>query len=47
VAGPALQAPTGRIHWAGTETASVFTGYMEGALESAERVFGELHALRA
>jgi monoamine oxidase len=42
VAGPALQAPTGRIHWAGTETATVFTGYMEGALQSAERVFEEL-----
>lgn len=45
VAGPALQAPTGRIHWAGTETATVFTGYMEGALQSAERVFDELMPL--
>ena len=40
--GESLCAPIGRLHWAGTETAKVWTGYMEGALESAERVAGEL-----
>ena len=43
--GPAIREPIGRIHWAGTETATVFTGYMEGALQSAERVFDELMPL--
>lgn len=42
VAGAAMQAPTGRIHWAGTETATVWTGYMEGALQAAERAVGEI-----
>ena len=32
--GAALRAPVGRIHWAGTETAEVFTGYMDGAVRS-------------
>jgi monoamine oxidase len=35
--GPALSAPVGRIHWAGTETAEVFNGYMDGAVRSGER----------
>eukprot|EP01133_Synstelium_polycarpum_P007437 gene7437-8702_t len=33
----ALRTPCGRIHWAGTETASEWIGYMEGALESGKR----------
>ena len=37
-----LSAPTGRVHWAGTETATQFYGYMEGALESAEWVTEEI-----
>lgn len=37
-----LRAPHGRIHFAGTETAREHIGYMEGALESAERVVAEL-----
>jgi len=32
-----LAEPFGRIFWAGTETASEWAGYMEGALQSAER----------
>ncbi len=40
--GPALRAPTGRIHWAGTETASHWHGYMEGALGSARRAVAEM-----
>lgn len=39
-----LRMPHGRVHWAGTETAQEWPGYMEGALESAERVVGELLA---
>ncbi len=35
--GPALRAPIDRIHWAGTETAEVFNGYMDGAVRSGER----------
>lgn len=38
----ARRAPFGRIHVAGTESAREHVGYLEGALESAERVFGEL-----
>jgi monoamine oxidase len=40
--GPALYAPVGRIHWAGTETARESTGFMEGALESGQRVAAEI-----
>jgi monoamine oxidase len=40
--GPALRTPVGPIHWAGTETARQWTGYMEGALESAERAAAEV-----
>jgi len=36
--GPALRTPCGRIHWAGTETASVWAGYMDGAIRSGEEV---------
>ncbi len=42
--GPALRAPVGRVHWAGTETAEVFTGYMDGAVRSGERAAGEVGA---
>lgn len=40
--GRALRDPVGRIHWAGTETATEYEGYMEGALESAERAAQEV-----
>ncbi|HEV3053562.1 MAG TPA: FAD-dependent oxidoreductase [Solirubrobacteraceae bacterium] len=40
--GPALRAPIGRIHWAGTETAEVFCGYMDGAVRSGERAAAEV-----
>ncbi len=42
--GPHLRDPVGPIHWAGTETASVWSGYIEGALESGERVAAEVSA---
>ena len=35
--GPALQEPVGRVHWAGTETAARWNGYMDGAIESGRR----------
>ena len=40
--GPSLREPVGPIHWAGTETAREWTGYMEGAAEAAERVVREI-----
>lgn len=39
--GPALRAPVGRIHWAGTETSAIWNGYMEGAVRSGDRAAGE------
>lgn len=36
--GAALREPCGRIHWAGTETATVWAGYMDGAVRSGEAV---------
>lgn len=42
--GPALRAPVGRIHWAGTETADYWTGYMDGAVRSGERAAAEVAA---
>lgn len=35
--GDTLRAPCGRIHWAGTETADEFAGYLEGALQAGVR----------
>jgi monoamine oxidase len=40
--GPTIREPFGRLHWAGTETAGIWNGKMEGALVSAERVAEEL-----
>ncbi len=40
--GEALRAPVGRIHWAGTETADYWNGYMDGALRSGERAAKEI-----
>jgi monoamine oxidase len=40
--GPALREPVGRIHWAGTETADYWAGYMDGAVRSGERVAREV-----
>lgn len=45
--GPALREPCGRIHWAGTETATVWAGYMDGAVRSGERVAVEVAAALA
>ena len=43
--GTALRAPIGPIHWAGAETATIWNGYMDGAIRSGERAAAE--ALRA
>lgn len=43
--GSILREPVGRIHWAGTETATVWSGYMEGALQAGERAAAEVAAL--
>ena len=40
--GHALRAPIGRLHWAGTETSSVWNGKMEGALRAGQRVTMEV-----
>lgn len=40
--GSALREPVGRVHWAGTETATIWSGYMEGALQAGERVAAEV-----
>ena len=42
--GSALRAPVGRIHFAGTETATDWNGYMEGAVQSGERAAAEVVA---
>lgn len=40
--GPALREPAGRIHWAGTETATAWLGYIEGAIQSGLRASEEI-----
>ncbi|MDQ4040805.1 MAG: FAD-dependent oxidoreductase [Actinomycetota bacterium] len=39
--GSALRAPIGPLHWAGAETATVWSGYMDGAVQSGERAAAE------
>jgi monoamine oxidase len=39
--GEALRRPAGRVHWAGAETASIWCGYMDGAVRSGERAAEE------
>ena len=42
--GAELRRPLGPLHWAGTETAREGCGYLEGALEAAERAAAEVAA---
>jgi monoamine oxidase len=42
--GRAIRQPVGRIHWAGTETATFWNGYMDGAVRSGERAAKEVLA---
>jgi monoamine oxidase len=40
--GSKMTEPVGRIHWAGTETANYWNGYMDGAVRSGERAAREV-----
>ena len=40
--GFALREPIGPLHWAGTETATVWNGYIDGAIQSGERAAAEV-----
>lgn len=40
--GPHLRRPVGPLHWAGTETATRWAGYIDGAIESGERAAREI-----
>jgi monoamine oxidase len=42
--GRAMREPAGGIHWAGTETATVWHGYMDGAIQSGKRAASEVLA---
>ncbi|MGH3458700.1 flavin monoamine oxidase family protein [Aeromicrobium sp.] len=42
--GTALREPVGPIHWAGTETAERWCGYIDGAITSGERAAAEVDA---
>ncbi|SHN39096.1 flavin monoamine oxidase family protein [Cryptosporangium aurantiacum] len=44
--GPALRAPVGRIHWAGSETATRWYGYIDGAIRSGEAAADAVRADR-
>jgi len=37
-----LRKPVDRVHWAGTETATAWSGYMEGAVQSGQRAAEEV-----
>ena len=43
--GAALRESVGRIHWAGTETAEVWTGYMDGAVRAGRHTAKRIAAL--
>jgi monoamine oxidase len=45
--GAALRRPIGPLHWAGTETATAWSGYMDGAVRSGERAADEVLAALA
>ena len=40
--GPVLREPFGPVHWAGTDTATEWNGYMDGAIQAGERAAAEL-----
>jgi monoamine oxidase len=42
--GPWLRRPVGPIHWAGTETADEWTGFLDGAVRSGQRAAAEVTA---
>ncbi|MDP9188040.1 MAG: FAD-dependent oxidoreductase, partial [Actinomycetota bacterium] len=42
--GRALREPVGRLHWAGTETATRWMGYFDGAIQAGRRAAAEVIA---
>jgi monoamine oxidase len=40
--GPWIRTPHGRVHWAGTETSTYWTGYMDGAVRAGQRAGEEV-----
>jgi monoamine oxidase len=42
--GQGLREPVGPLHWAGTETATVWNAHMDGAVRSGERAAAEVLA---
>ncbi|MDW5598625.1 FAD-dependent oxidoreductase [Conexibacter stalactiti] len=40
--GAALRAAIGPLHWAGSETATIWNGYMDGAIQSGQRAAREV-----
>jgi len=40
--GAEVRRPFGRVHWAGTETSTYWTGYMDGAVRAGERAAAEV-----
>ena len=43
--GSTIREPHGRVHWAGTETATYWAGYMDGAVRAGERAAAEVAKL--
>jgi monoamine oxidase len=43
--GPLLREPVGPLHWAGTETADKWTGFLDGAVRSGQRAAAEVTAV--
>jgi monoamine oxidase len=43
--GSTIREPHGRVHWAGTETATYWAGYMDGAVRAGERSAAEVAKL--
>jgi monoamine oxidase len=43
--GPTIRQPFRRVHWAGTETATYWAGYMDGAVRAGERAAKEVNAV--
>ena len=42
--GQEIRKPHGRVHWAGTETSTYWTGYMDGAVRAGKRAAVEVLA---
>jgi monoamine oxidase len=40
--GPTMRKPAGRLHWAATEFAVRWNGYVDGAIESGRRAAAEI-----